>query len=201
MNFDQIKTFISVAMTKSYSAAAKERYMSQPAISNQIRSLEEELDTVLFTRNTKSLSMTEQGEIFYKYATQLLATEKDIFHALNNEKVQHYGILDIAVPYLTMVELTDKFFTKAIQQKKDEVVYRLLQREDTDIPHMILNGEIELGVANHVVKHKNLIYEEAFVEEIVLITPNAEKYRNLNKEQLRELLLEDSHIRYDFGGI
>lgn len=199
MNFDQLKTFISVANTGSYSLAAKQRFVSQPAISNQMKTLEEELDTTLFIRNQKNLSLTEKGQMFYKYATQLTAMEKDALNSIKGTQGLHYGMLDIGAPYLTMYELLDNFFVKCIQQYGKKVTLRVLQREDTDIPQMVLNGELEIGVCNHMLEYKNLVYEKAFVEEIALITPNAEKYRNLDKKQLRALLLKEKHIRYDFG--
>ncbi|MGN0406526.1 MAG: LysR family transcriptional regulator [Bariatricus sp.] len=199
MNFEQIKSFVSVARTGSYSQAAKERYISQPAISNQIKSLEEELERTLFIRKMKKIVLTEDGKVFYKYANRLLATEKDIFNSLKNER-DFYGILDVGAPYLTMYEQMDGFVKEMIRQKGEEVVCRINQKEDTDIPSLLLNGEIELGISNYMIDHNNLGYEEAFTEEIVLITPNEDKYRHLNSEQLKQLLIEEKHVRYDFGG-
>lgn len=199
MNLEQIRSFISVAKTGNYSAAAKERFISQPAICNQIRKLEEELGVKLFFQNQKCIHLTEQGHKFHKYANQMLATEKDMLNCIKNLDEAYYGMMDIAGPWLTVYKLMDDFFVEAIRQKGNEVICRVFQREDTDIPNLVANGEIEIGIANHVVHHKNLVYEKAFTEEIVLITPNEDKYRNLSPAQLRELLLEEGHIRYDFG--
>ena len=201
MNLEQVKSFISIANTGSYSAAAKERFLSQPAISNQMKMLEDELDVKLFVRNQKNVMLTEQGRKFQKYANQMIATEKDMMRSIKNTDAAHYGMMDIVGPWLTVNKLMDRFFAEAISEKGNEVIYRVYQRDDTDIPRMVANGEIEIGIANHVVNNKNLVYEKAFVEEIVLITPNQEKYKNLNPEQLRELLLTEGHIRYDWGGV
>ncbi len=200
MNLEQIKSFVCVAKTGSYSAAAKERYISQPAVSNQIKALEDELDTKLFVRNQKNISLTEQGRRFQKYAKQMLIIEKDMINSVKSTEDDYYGVLDIVGPWLAVNKLMDDFFVEAIKQKGQEATFRVYQGEDTDIPGMVMSGEIELGIANHVINQKNLVYEKAFTEEIVLITPNQKKYRNLSPEQLRELLLEEGHIRYDFGG-
>ena len=199
MNLEQIKSFVSVAKTGNYSAAAKERYISQPAISNQIKALEEELEVKLFVRNQKNVTLTEQGRKFQKYANQMLATEKDMLNCIKNTDKEYYGMLDIVAPWLTITKLLDDFFVEAVRKRGKEAVCRVYQQEDEDIPKMVMNGDIDLGVANHVINHKNLVYEKAYTEEIVLITPNQEKYRNLLPEQLRDLLLEEGHIRYDFG--
>lgn len=200
MNLEQIKSFVSVAKTGNYSAAAKERFISQPAISNQIKKLEDELGVKLFICDQKTVTLTEQGRKFRKYANQMLAAEKDMLNSIKSAEDGHYGMMDIVAPWLTMDKLMDDFFIEAIREKGQDVIYRVYQREDTDIPQMVANGEVEIGIANHVINNKNLVYEKAFTEEIVLITPNQKKYRNLSPEQLRELLLKEGHIRYDFGG-
>ena len=158
MNFDQLKSFVSVANTGSYSQAAKEQYISQPAISSQMKSLEEELGGTLFIKNGKKVGLSDRGREFYKYAMQMLSIEKDMLRTFQNNTETKYGRLDIAVPWLMFRELMDKFFVEAIQEKGKEVTYRILEREDTDIPHMVANGEIEIGVANYVINNKNLVY-------------------------------------------
>ena len=200
MNLEQVKSFISVANTGSYSAAAKERFLSQPAISNQMKMLEEEVGEKLFLLNRKTVILTEKGRKFAKYANEMIAIEKDMLNSIRDTNTGHYGKMDIVGPWLTIEELMTDFYREAILQKGNEVIYRVYQREDVDIPRMVINGEIEIGIANHVVDNKNIVYEKAFTEEIVLITPNEDKYRNLNPEQLRELLLTEGHIRYDWGG-
>lgn len=199
MNFDQLKSFVSVANTGSYSQAAKEQFISQPAISSQMKSLEEEMGGTLFLKNGKKVVLSEKGKEFYKYAMQMLSIEKDMLRSFQEDAGTKYGTLDIAVPWLMFRELMDKFFVEAIQEKGKEVTYRILERDDLDIPHMVANGEIEIGVANYVINSKNLVYEKAFTEEIVLVTPNAKEYRNLTPDKLKELLLTKGHIRYDFG--
>lgn len=200
MNLEQIKSFISLAKTGNYSAAAKERFITQPGLSSQIRALENELGVSLVVRIQKNISLTEQGKIFLKYANQMAATEKDLLNNLENANAGYYGMIDIVAPWLTIEKLLDDFFAEAIRQTENDAICRVYQREDTDIPQMILSGEAEFGVANHVISHKSLTYEKAYTEEIVLITPNREKYRNLSPEELRTLLLTEGHIRYDFGG-
>lgn len=199
MNLEQIKSFISVAKTGNYSAAAKERYISQPGISNQIKTLEKELGVPLFVRNQKNTSLTEQGRKLLKYANQLVATEKDMLNSIQNTSEGYYGMVDIVAPWLTIEKLLDDFFVDAIRQTGRDVICRVYQKEDTEIPHMILSGEAEFGIANQVISQKNLAYEEAYTEEIVLITPNQDKYRDLSPDALRDLLITEGHIRYDFG--
>lgn len=100
MNFEQIKSFLSVAKTGNFSMAAKERYLSQPTISNQLKMLEKELGVQLFLRNSKNITLTEQGRMFHKYANKLISIEKDIMIRITQGEQTEYGILDIVAPHL-----------------------------------------------------------------------------------------------------
>lgn len=199
MNLEQIKSFVSVAETGSYTASTQERYVSQPAISSQIKSLEKELGVTLFRRANNKTVLTEQGQGLLQYAYQLLSVEGDMMASAKRFNEGYPGLLGIVAPWLTISKLMDDFFVEAIKLGKGSTICRVYQKEDADIPNSVLYGEAALGVANRVVENPNLAYEEAYTEEIVLITPNEEKYRDLTPAQLRELVLTEGHIRYDFG--
>lgn len=71
--FKQMQYFIAVVETQSFTKAADECYISQSAISQQIKALEEELDVQLLHRNKKSFSVTVAGEYFYQHCKEILA--------------------------------------------------------------------------------------------------------------------------------
>src|SRR5215468_1087270 len=72
MDFDQLKTFLEIVRLKSFSKAAQTCYRTQPAISAQVRQLEQELRTELFERFGSRISLTTAGRIFADYAEQML---------------------------------------------------------------------------------------------------------------------------------
>ena len=76
MNLKQLEAFVRVAETKSFSAAAKKLYLTQPTVSAHIASLEKELNTCLLVRNTKGVSLSESGKELYAYAEQILELEE-----------------------------------------------------------------------------------------------------------------------------
>src|SRR5207253_4161856 len=75
MDFDQLRTFLEVAKLGSFSRAAEKVLRSQPAVSAQIRQLEQEYGHRLFDRSTKSVRLTPAGEVVLEYARQLLALQ------------------------------------------------------------------------------------------------------------------------------
>ena len=66
MDFDQLETFLEVARSLSFSRAAEKRFRTQPAISSQIRALEEEVGAKLFDRSGGKVSLTSAGKTFQK---------------------------------------------------------------------------------------------------------------------------------------
>ena len=72
MNLDQIRNFYEVAVHKSFTLAAEKLYRTQPAISTQVRLLEEELGQKLFDRIGKKVCLTQAGELLLGYAERLL---------------------------------------------------------------------------------------------------------------------------------
>ena len=78
MNLKQLEAFVQVAQSGSFSKAAKQLYLTQPTVSAHISSLEKELDARLFVRNTKEVSLSEDGKTLYNYAKQIIDLEHKI---------------------------------------------------------------------------------------------------------------------------
>ena len=97
MNTKQLECFIQVADVLNFSVAAKKLYITQPSVSHQIQSLEEELGVQLFNRQKKTISLTVSGEIFYKDAKEILTREKVAKTRVKN--TQRYFDTKIAVAF------------------------------------------------------------------------------------------------------
>ncbi|MGA7421163.1 MAG: LysR family transcriptional regulator, partial [Candidatus Sulfotelmatobacter sp.] len=82
MDFDQLQTFLEVARHASFSRAAEKRFRTQPAISSQIRSLEDEVGAKLFDRSGGKVSLTAAGKAFQKYAQETLDARKAMLTSL-----------------------------------------------------------------------------------------------------------------------
>ena len=95
--FRQLKIFESVARLLNYTKAAKELYLSQPAVSMQIKLLEEQATIPLLERVGKKLFITEAGEEIYRYAIQTIQQKKDIEETIEQLKDLQTGHLNIAV--------------------------------------------------------------------------------------------------------
>src|ERR1051325_12078953 len=82
MDFDQVETFLAVARHLSFSRAAEKRFRTQPAISAQIRALEEEVGAKLLDRSGGKVSLTASGKLFLRFAEDTLDARKAAMTAI-----------------------------------------------------------------------------------------------------------------------
>lgn len=90
MNIDNIKTFYKVAETKSFTQAARDLYLTQPAVSQQIQNLENALGVTLFDRGRRKVILTSEGEILFTYAQKIFGLLHELECAFENlNELQH----------------------------------------------------------------------------------------------------------------
>src|SRR5258706_15394073 len=82
MDFDQLETFLEVARHPNFSRDAGKRFRTQPAISSQIRSLEDEVGAKLFDRSGGKGSLTASGKVFQKFCEDTIATRRALLTAV-----------------------------------------------------------------------------------------------------------------------
>ncbi len=112
MDFDQLHTFLEIVRLKSFSKAAQTCFRTQPAISAQIRQLEQELKTELFERFGSRISLTTAGKIFTDYAEQILDLRRQAQDALNELESTPRGELVIAANEATCIYVLPGVFAE-----------------------------------------------------------------------------------------
>ncbi len=93
----QLQLFISVSRTLNFTKTAGEFFMSQPTVSNYIKSLENSLGVKLLNRDSRSVSLTPEGQEFLSYANQLLKLQMDAVNRLRNISEGRRGYIHIAM--------------------------------------------------------------------------------------------------------
>ena len=112
MDWDKLKIFYAVAEAGNFTKATYSLNLSQSAISRQIQSLEYELETLLFERHARGLSLTENGEYLFKTASEVIAKLKDVESTLMDKKNKPSGKLTVT----TVVTLGTIWLTPRIQE-------------------------------------------------------------------------------------
>lgn len=98
MDFSQIEVFLKVAEENSFSGAATCMGVTAPAVSKQIQKLEDSLKVKLFYRTTRNVSLTEEGEVFYRKARQAIDDIKEAKVEIQDLKEKPLGVLRLNVP-------------------------------------------------------------------------------------------------------
>src|SRR5215467_6321473 len=112
MDFDQLRTFLEIVRLKSFSKAAQTCYRTQPAISAQVRQLEQELRTELFERFGSRISLTTAGKIFAGYAEQMLDLRRRAQDAIAELESNPRGELVIAANEATCIYVLPQVFSE-----------------------------------------------------------------------------------------
>src|ERR1035438_9545870 len=111
MDFDQLHTFLEIVRLKSFSKAAQTCYRTQPAISAQVRQLEQELRAALFERFGSRISLTTAGRIFADYAEQILDLRRRVQDSIAELEANPRGELVIAANEATCIYILPKVFS------------------------------------------------------------------------------------------
>jgi DNA-binding transcriptional LysR family regulator len=107
MNLNQLRYFVTVAQKLNFTEAAKQHFVTQPAISHQVSDLEKRVGAALLDRSERQLSLTPAGEEFYKYAQQILDLEQGMTTRLANVSEGRVGHLRISAVPSSLPELSD----------------------------------------------------------------------------------------------
>ncbi|HEY5027985.1 MAG TPA: LysR family transcriptional regulator [Candidatus Angelobacter sp.] len=172
MDLDNLKTFLEVARLGSFSRAAEKVLRSQPAVSAQIRQLEQEYGKRLFDRNAKSVRLTPAGEIVCDYAQQLLTLQTRAQQAVAEQDGIRSGTLSIGANEGTFLYVLPRVLAKYHKQfpKVKISVYRSFTHKVTT---KVEEGAVDLGILTMPVKSPSLEVIPVFRDRILLMAGSA----------------------------
>lgn len=198
MKLEYIRSFIGVVNYKSFSLAAKYLYLSQPTISTHIKQLESELGVQLLIRSTKDVVLSEEGKVFYPYALQLVETENRALKHLNKEEDEAGGMVSIAMSSVPGHYMFPQFLAK-YRKKNPSASFKVLEGDSGNVIQKLLNFDAEIGIGGLQCGNEKIHSEVLFEDQIVLLTPNTAKYREMNGKFPIEQLKQEWFITREVG--
>ncbi len=181
MNLKQLEAFVQVAQSGSFSKAAKQLYLTQPTVSAHISSLEKELDARLFVRNTKEVSLSEDGKTLYNYAKQIIDLEHKIEETFCADQQEEKQEITIAASTIPAQYLLPKILAKFVEKYPEEQ-FRIIETDSSQVVEQIIKRSVDIGFTGTVLEKKHCKYIPFYRDELVVITPNTEKYRKIQEE-------------------
>jgi DNA-binding transcriptional LysR family regulator len=170
MDFDQLETFLEVARLSSFSRAAERRFRTQPAISSQIRALEEEVGAKLLDRSGGKVAITSAGKVFQKYAEDTLEQRRVVLIALAEMHRVPRGELVVSANEGTCLHILPEVFADFKRQYPD-VAVNVKRLEHNKILEAIIENSCDFGVVSMPVPDKRLTVVPIHRDELIVITP------------------------------
>lgn len=146
MKIEKLHYFESVARNKNFTKAAKECHIAQPAISHHIQNLEEELGTDLFIRNSRNVSLTPQGEIFYKEIVKILKAYDDAVLKTKFSSMYSKGKLSIGMYGFSSLNILDSAIS-TLKSKYPNVDITFDRCRNPYYADYLLNGKYDVILA------------------------------------------------------
>ena len=181
INYESYKIFYHVALNQSISKAADKLLISQPAVSYQIKVLEEQLGITLFVRTKKGVTLTDEGKISYSYISKGIENFINGENALTNLKNLDYGIIRIGasttvskhvlMPYL-------KIFHKLYPNIEINITNNLTE----ELMRELRNGNLDILILNLPMKEGKDLDIKNILEVQDIFVANKDYYDILNKK-------------------
>jgi len=170
MDLDQLHTFLEIVRLKSFSKAAQTCFRTQPAISAQVRQLEQELNTTLFERLGTRIALTPSGKIFAEYAEQILDLRKQAQNTINELDRVPRGELVIAANEATCIYVLPRVFSD-FKERFPNIQLQVERTYGRKIVEAIVENQADFGVAQLPVADKRVQAVRFFSDQIKLLAP------------------------------
>ena len=170
MDFDQLETFLEVARLSSFSRAAERRFRTQPAISSQIRALEEEVGAKLLDRSGGKVAVTGPGKVFQKYAEDVLEQRRVMLVTLAEMHRVPRGELVVSANEGTCLHILPEVFAE-FKRQYPRVAVSVKRLEHNKILEAIIENSCDFGVVSMPVPDKRLTVVPIHRDDLIVITP------------------------------
>jgi DNA-binding transcriptional LysR family regulator len=182
----RLQVFHSVATNLSFTRAAKELFITQPAVTNNIKELENRLSVSLFDREQNGISLTKAGEILFKYTEQAFAEYKKLEYDLGLLKNAFSGRLKIGAS-TTIEQYVLPPILANFKQKHPDIEIFLYNNNTMNIEKSVMQHEIDLGVIEGNSGNKEFRYIPFMKDEIVAIAHTSQPVSKNGQLSLDEL--------------
>ncbi|MEQ8834221.1 MAG: selenium metabolism-associated LysR family transcriptional regulator [Miltoncostaeaceae bacterium] len=200
MDLRHLQTLRMVVEKGSFSQAAEELEISQPAVSFQIRALEQKLGHRLLDRSGRRVSLTEAGEVVYDYARRMIGLEAEMERAVGEVGTRVAGRLVIGST-VGPAELLLPRLLGAFHRTYPDVRVSLVVTDTQTVCDRVLDDELEIGVVGAGRSQRGLEFEAFLRDELVLIVPPGHHLAGTPSVTLEQLADEPMLMQQEGSGV
>jgi len=170
MNTKSLLVFLEVARTGSFSTAARNLGLTQPAVSFQVRALEKECGNVLIDRSSGRCRLTEAGETLRKYAQKMLRAEEELRREMDSMRSEISGSLSIAASNIPGEYILPSLLAR-FRERHPLVDPRLAVADSEKVLEWVKEGGVDLGCVGFPVEDEKLRHGVLCSDRLVFIAP------------------------------
>ena len=170
MDFEQLRTFMEVSRLRSFSRAAEKLTVTQPAISAQIRTLENEVGARLFDRDGGKVTFTAAGKVFEPFAEHCLQCHNHIMVTVGELHRTPRGEISVSANEATSLYVLPAVFAQ-FKRQYTRVGLSIVRADRLKTIESVLNREVDFGVVSLPVKDPRLFLDTLHRDDIVLVAP------------------------------
>lgn len=170
MNYSFLNTFLAVASSGSFTAASHELFITQPAVSQHIQSLEAELGVRLFIRRGRGVALTEEGKVLKAKAEELMRNLEDIRSHMHDSNELRRGKISLAVTEPAVYLLPEVLLEFKKRYPGIEIV--LTATRAPNVVRLVAEGEVDYGLAPKTTIHSQRVKSQlVHSERLILVAP------------------------------
>lgn len=182
MNLNQLRNFKKLAELENYSRAAKELYISQPSLTNEVKKLEKELGYQLFQRIGRGVKLTKYGQELYAVVSETLNVLDFGLNRINQKFENDMDIMEIACIPTAVGTYLPKELATYKNQFSDKVNFKIYSKLTQNIVSGVKNGLYDLGISSKLDTYDSLTYIPLYKEPFIVILP--EQHPLAKRQQL-----------------
>ncbi|WP_263352880.1 LysR family transcriptional regulator [Acidicapsa acidisoli] len=187
MDFEQLKTFQFVSRLKSFSRAADNLGVTQPAISAQIRSLENEVGARLFDREGGKVTFTAAGRLFEPFAEHCLQCHSHILAGISELYHSPRGEISVSTSEAISLYVLPSVFAQ-FKKLYSRVHLSIVRSERSRTLESVFSREVDFGIVSMPVKDSRLLIHSIHKDEVVLVTALTHPLAERDTVKLDEIL-------------
>lgn len=175
MELRQLRYFLAVARYRHFTRAADASFVSQPALSQQVRALERELGVPLFDRLSTGAELTTAGHALHGYAERILREVENARVAVEEVVGTVRGELSVSAVHTAIPALVVDVLAR-FRERHPSVAIRIHEERSTEVVESVLSGRVNLGITYLPVAHDVIEATPLYEEEMMLVVPESHRF-------------------------
>ena len=184
---DLMRLFVQVVEEKSYTQVARRLGVSQPAISNQMRVLEDKLGAKLFLRQGKGFILSHQGEVVLKHAQRILDEWNSLLSELGEDLTEVGGKVHIGASHIPGEYLLPEHLSQ-IQQEQPKILFKVTIGDSLEIADKVLSQDVDFAVVGSNFHTEKLNSAYWIKDDIQCVVSNGHPLTQLTRVRPEDLL-------------